>query len=712
MSDNQNARLPGGGEMGRRYRSADWTETSLGNTAGWPHSLLAGLNIVLSLPIPAALFWGPEAACLYNDAFQKAFIRSGTSVAAAGSPAAAAIPELWDQISHHIYPALHSQADAVNFFEPLRFHFGNHIRTLSASFVSDNDGRNGGVLATFVETDFADAQRAKLEESEARMKAVITSAPIAIAILAGPDHRIQLPNQAFKDVLSKGDNVEDRPLGEVLPELAGEGQPFLDVLNQVFETGEAFRADAAPARIMRNGELITEYFNITFSPLYDAAGQIYGILDISVNVTETVLALQRVEANEQTLATAIQLAELGTWSLDAATGEMTYSERLQDWLGVRSAVLSPDAPPQVHELDRQRIAASLANAMKPGGSGKFDEIYTITHAGTGQLRVIHAIGRASSDEDGRVLKLAGTAQDITLQRDQQAALEHQVQNRTEELAAAVEELRATNEELGITNDELHRSNDELAQYAYVASHDLQEPLRKIRVFSGMLAADPELPESVATTIGKISGAAGRMSQLIQDLLAFSKLLKSESLMGPVALTEVATAVWSDFDLIAEEKDAEIQIDSLPVIQAVKLQMNQLFYNLLSNALKFTSPDRKPKLVISARELSADELRRYIPKPLAFTGYYDISVSDNGIGFETQYNEQIFEVFKRLHTREMYPGSGIGLALCRRIAVNHGGFLYAVSEVGKGSTFHVVLPERQWDEISQYEGRAIEYPDGD
>jgi light-regulated signal transduction histidine kinase (bacteriophytochrome) len=273
-------------------------------------------------------------------------------------------------------------------------------------------------------------------------------------------------------------------------------------------------------------------------------------------------------------------------------------------------------------------------------------------------------------------------------------LEKEVRLRTEELALMNAELGETNDELAETNERLINSNEELAQYAYVASHDLQEPLRKILIFSEVLCNHTGLSEEDSRLVRKISQSSQRMSLLIRDLLEFSRLLNSEKLMRPVKLSQVIAAVVNDFEITIAEKNAVIEIGELPVIEAVNLQMNQLFYNLMSNSLKFTNPDKAPRIKISSRILTADEVADNLQKPNQQFVSHEITFTDNGIGFESKYSEQIFEVFKRLHGREIYPGSGIGLALCRRIVSNHNGHLFVNSEPDSGTSFHIILPEKQ------------------
>jgi PAS domain S-box-containing protein len=497
----------------------------------------------------------------------------------------------------------------------------------------------------------------------------------------------------------KDARVIGKPLAEALPELAG--QPFLKILDDVYTTGIPYSADAAAAMLEVNGVLGRYYFNFTYKPLFDEQGQVYGILNMAVDVSDAVIARQSLEETQVALINAIDLAELGTWSLDIGSGIIHVSERMLDWFGLTAEEgMLGEAVNAMVAADRDRVALAIAEACKPG-AGIYSEEYRVRNKHTGQLRIIHAQGRAVTDQSGVPIRLDGTARDITLERELQLALEQQVQQRTEELAAANEELLATNEELLVTNEEvadanerLLHSNEELAQYAYVASHDLQEPLRKIRVFSGMLQQGGTLAAGELGLLSKISGSAERMTLLIRDLLEFSRLLNSESSMQLVRLSDVAAAIRSDFELQILEKNAVVEIGSLPAIEAVSLQMNQLFYNLIGNALKFVSPDVRPEVRIYAERLSPEEAGRFVGKLNPDTPYYRISVSDNGIGFDPDYTDQIFEVFKRLHGRESYPGSGIGLALCRRIVNNHLGALYAESAPGAGATFHVILPGRQ------------------
>jgi len=240
----------------------------------------------------------------------------------------------------------------------------------------------------------------------------------------------------------------------------------------------------------------------------------------------------------------------------------------------------------------------------------------------------------------------------------------------------------------VSTAELQKRNADLEQFAYVASHDLQEPLRKVILFTDRLAEElTEKNEAVTRYIEKIENAARRMSNLIRDVLAYSRLSQPEKSHVPTDLNEVVMQVRTDLELVIEEKGAVINSDHLPVIFGNALQLHQLFANLISNALKFC--DRRPVLQITSAITANSEMTEAgLPLP---GNYVKIQVIDNGVGFDQQYAEKIFTLFQRLHQDKKYAGTGIGLALCKKIVNNHGGRIGAESTVGKGSTFTILLP---------------------
>lgn len=261
------------------------------------------------------------------------------------------------------------------------------------------------------------------------------------------------------------------------------------------------------------------------------------------------------------------------------------------------------------------------------------------------------------------------------------------------------------EKIEQSNEKLRLSNRELQDFAYVASHDLQEPLRKIRAFGDRL--EKKFAETLGAEgsdyIQRMQNAAGRMQTLINDLLTFSRVVTKTHPFQTTDITEIAAGVISDLEVRIEETMGKVEIEELPVIDADPLQMRQLFQNLIGNALKFHRPDEPPHIKVSSNPVDCENNNPQI-YGINYPAGSDkkmcrIIVQDNGIGFEEKYLDRIFTVFQRLHGRESYEGSGIGLSVCRKIVERHGGEITARSEPDKGSTFLITMPVKQNQEES-------------
>jgi PAS domain S-box-containing protein len=257
----------------------------------------------------------------------------------------------------------------------------------------------------------------------------------------------------------------------------------------------------------------------------------------------------------------------------------------------------------------------------------------------------------------------------------------------------ITELKLAQLKLEALNLDLLRSNENLQQFAYVASHDLQEPLRKIEAFGNILKSQyaDTLSETGVDLLTRMQSASTRMAILIRDLLAYSRLTSNQQTQKPVALDRVLDWVLSDLDVAITESDTVINRTPLPTVTGDESQLRQLFQNLLSNAIKFRRPDQKPVITITVDQVPAEEIPAAERPPRPAASYYRVRVSDNGIGFDEQYRSRIFQVFQRLHSRSQYAGTGIGLAIVQKVADNHNGMISATSEPGEGATFSVYLP---------------------
>ena len=234
----------------------------------------------------------------------------------------------------------------------------------------------------------------------------------------------------------------------------------------------------------------------------------------------------------------------------------------------------------------------------------------------------------------------------------------------------------------------------MEEYAYAASHDLQEPLRKIKTFGSFLRDTQyeRFDEKGRQHLEKILQSADRMSLLIKDLLSFSGL-KTKEKFELADLGAIFENVLQDMEVFIEQKKAIITHDPLPEIEAIPVHINQLFYNLVNNSLKFSKEEIPLHLDVSCKLLSAEETK-YIAGLDPSIAYYEIVFSDNGIGFNQDYATQIFGLFKRLNDKTSYAGSGIGLALCKKVVINHGGLILANGKEGVGAQFYIYLPQKQ------------------
>jgi PAS domain S-box-containing protein len=463
-----------------------------------------------------------------------------------------------------------------------------------------------------------------------------------------------------------------------------------DILSEKKITGSEDLLVPIPLGETRKNVQWTFYYNA----VYDDQGNTGGVL-VSCNDIDIPKYISRLEIYdhhiieaEEKARLAIESADLGTYEVDLRTDEIKISERFKKICGVEGNITQTEFASRIHPDDQDILEAAHLESLK---TGSLHYEARVIH-NDGSHHWVKVKGHMSYDHAGKPLTLLGVIQDITEQKVFADGLQKLVQERTEELQALNEELVATNEELIQSNAHFIRVNKELEQFAYVASHDLQEPLRKIQIFANILNekyTDDLRPEA-AVYMEKIAASASRMSNLIKDLLDYSRLSYNSSLFKTVDLNVVVRHVINDFELLISQKGVSINVDQLPSMEAIPIQMNQLFYNIIGNSIKFSRKTVKPVITIASRILVTEEIKQF-PSLKTDKQYLQITIADNGIGFSQQYAEQIFTIFQRLNDKSKYGGYGIGLALCRRIVENHNGIISAKGIENEGATFVFVLP---------------------
>lgn len=460
--------------------------------------------------------------------------------------------------------------------------------------------------------------------------------------------------------------------------------------------------------LLKEGRLIAVLF-IHYEQAHawsaDELSLVEGVAERLVIAVDRATAYEALRQSEQRFRMMADSVPQAIWVTDAEGNTEFLNKWWEDYSGVpfKPSTAWQVAADILHPEDSPRLVAAFRQAMQTGTPF---EVEQRNRSASGEYRWFLNRGEPYRDpQTGKITKWVGLSVDIhdrkradhLLQQSEAryrslaADLEQQVQQRTQEL-------RAANADLLESNALLVRSNENLEKFAYIASHDLQEPLRKIQQFGDLLRT--RYTDSNGEELGyleRMQTAASRMSTLIRDLLSYSRIATRRELSRLVSLNEVVEQVLATLELVISEMDAEVQVDPLPTLRGDATQLGQLFQNLLSNALKFRRKDAsgvwiKPLIQIRAQLVSSDALSPSLKPARPSSTYHLIQVSDNGIGFEEKYLDRIFQVFQRLHGKGEFAGTGIGLAICEKVVANHGGLITATSQPGNGSTFSVYLPE--------------------
>ena len=518
--------------------------------------------------------------------------------------------------------------------------------------VQDHRGVVTGIRSAMVDVtahkEFIDA----LREREATLQAVCTSAVDALVMIDG-EGRAVLWNPAA-----------ERMFGYTAAEMLG--QPIHDLLapndlrQRFLANFPAFQKTGQGAAIGKVVELTARRkdgseFPIDLSMATVKKGQEWHAVGVVRDITERKKAEDELRTKEALLSESQHIAHLGSmdWTVQAGTSVMVWTPETYRIFGVSPDTFVPSSETLqtlIHPDDRAPMQAWLSACL--AGLRPPDLEFRVIQP-DGSVRYINGRGHiVQQDAEKKSIRMIGVAQDITERKLAVAAL----LQRTEELA---------------------RSNTELVQFAYVASHDLQEPLRMVSSYVQLLARrysgklDSDADEFIAFAVD----GAKRMQNMINDLLAFSRVTTKGHEFKPVEADTALKLALANLKVAIEESQASVTFDPLPVVNADSAQLTQLFQNLIGNAIKFRRKE-PPQVHVSVEKRAKD---------------WEFSVRDNGIGIEPQHLERIFVIFQRLHTAAQFPGTGIGLAICKKIAERHGGNLWVSSQPGVGSTFHFTIP---------------------
>jgi PAS domain S-box-containing protein len=437
-------------------------------------------------------------------------------------------------------------------------------------------------------------------------------------------------------------------------------------VREAIRTGKECRTDFSVDR--RDGKRL--YIMATTKPVLDEAGNVIRLNGINRDISDQYQQLVEYRANKEFQKETERMLNYGMFIWNADSQMLSWSDGLFELFEYDKSDLELPITLRwflnhVVDDDRERVQHILEEAITH--RNEFEMEYSIL-TGKGKLKIVNTKGSVVVDYRNIPSRIIGNTRDITHLKKVEVELQRNIR-------------------------ELNRSNKELEEFAYAASHDLQEPLRKITTFGSRLSnkfADL-LDDEGKMYLNRMQAATEHMRNLIENLLELSRVSRNKQPFEPVDMNQLIPEVLNDLELSIEEQQARIKVGPLPVVEGIPSLLRQLLINILSNSIKFHKPDESPRIEISARRLTRKEKEEHYLPPS--TAYIQIDVQDHGIGFDQEYEQRIFQVFQRLHGKSAYPGSGLGLAICKRIAERHNGFISAVGKEGEGALFSIILPEK-------------------
>ncbi len=469
------------------------------------------------------------------------------------------------------------------------------------------------------------------------------------------DFELSLSNANASKLTGKTEKeLIGKHLLEIFPLVKEDG--VFEIYKEVVLTGKPVQFE----KLFRNNSTPDEWYNITAVRWED------GFVVTFTDITNQKRQRLTLEERGLLLREAEALANMGSWKWDETNQVMVWSDGLYKILDRHPESFVPNWDSffeQVYHEDKPAVEKFLADIRNKKEGAAIE--YRIKSNGT--LKYVSLNSRSPSTAVSQ-FDILGTVVDITDRKMYETQLEQYTA-------------------------ELKRSNEDLEQFAYVASHDLQEPLRKIRAFGDRLINryKSQLDGQGEDYIKRMQSASTRMQTLIEDLLAFSRVSRSNDVFQTLDVDQIISEIKDDLDIQIKIEGADFKLGKIPPITGEKTQIKRLFQNLINNAIKFHKPNEAPVVEVTGMKITPLQIRREFGVMLPENSYVKISIKDNGIGFDERFTEKIFNIFQRLHGRTEYEGTGIGLAICRKIVVNHRGFITAKSREGVGSEFIVILP---------------------
>lgn len=492
---------------------------------------------------------------------------------------------------------------------------------------------------------------------------IVGALPLPVAVYTGDSLKVEIANPAMIRTWGKGDQVIGKNYPDIVPEI--QDQQIIDQALTVLKTGIPFHAKNKKVHLVIQGVMTEHYFNYSFIPLFNEKGEVYGVLNTGADVTDLHQAKEEAKSANEKLTMAIDEAGLGTYEIDLATKTVKTSGNFNAIWSIEKEVSNEELIARLHPDDLPVREKAHEQALITGKISYETRILQEDHS----VKWTKINGKIINDQQGNPKTIIGIIQDIQEQRAFEEELKKQVADQTEEL---------------------QRSNNDLLHFAGIVSHDLREPVRKIKIFNTLLSNEkkPGFYRTSKKYLSKINHSAQRMENIIEGILTYSTLDKTAQSFEKIDLNEILENIKTDLELVIQEKDAVLITSELPEIEGASILINQLFYNLIQNALKFSKADVPPRVIITSGLINDNGV-----------DCVKIIIKDNGIGLDPAFNERIFNAFERLHSKDQYEGNGLGLALCRKIVKRHNGSITAAGEKDNGAEFTVILPLRHEDKIS-------------